>query len=162
MLWLNLGSGDLPANAPWVNVDQWQGNRADVTADVRDLPWSAGSVERIYCGHVLEHLEPDEVVVALREMRRVLAPGGEVCIVGPDYDRALVENDPVLLSVIRDGGDRWPGDRHLWLSTETTALAFVALVFPNAEPVPIAEVGEPWPVVSHVWWQFCINAQGGQ
>lgn len=156
---LNLGSGDLRAPVPWVNVDAWPGTRPDVVADLRRLPWPDGCVSQIYCGHVLEHLAEAAVVGALVEMRRVLRPRGRVCVVGPDYDRAFAgDADPVLIGAIRDGGDRWPGDRHLWLSTETAALALVREVFPAAVAVPIAEVAACWPVAFRVWWQFAIEA----
>ena len=161
---LNLGSGDHPAPAPWVNVDTWPGARPDVVADLRRLPFPDAAAEYVYCGHVLEHISLPEVTVALTEIRRVLAPGCRLCIVGPDYDRAANADhpeagDPVLLGAIRDGGDRWPGDRHLWLSTEATALVAVREVFADAEPVPVAELHPGWPTVSRVWWQFAIVAR---
>jgi 2-polyprenyl-3-methyl-5-hydroxy-6-metoxy-1,4-benzoquinol methylase len=50
-------------------------------ADVRrgsvdDLPWDDGSFDRIICGDVIEHLDERQAAGALREFRRVLAPGG--------------------------------------------------------------------------------------
>lgn len=156
---LNIGSGDLRAPAPWVNVDAWAGARPDVVADLRRLPWPEGSVDRVYCGHVLEHLPMVDIRRAMLELRRVLRPAGGLCVVGPDYDRAVAgDADPVLLGCIRDGGDRWPGDRHQWLSTETTALLLVRQVFPAAVAVPIVEIGEEWPLPFDVWWQFAIVA----
>ena len=50
-------------------------------ADVRrgsvdDLPWEDAAFDRILCGDVIEHLDTDQADRALREFRRVLAPGG--------------------------------------------------------------------------------------
>ena len=163
MVRLNLGSGDYPAEG-WLNVDTWAPNAPEVAADLRRLPFRSGSVARVYCGHVLEHIDLDRVPDALAEVRRVLASDAQFCIVGPDYERAANADhpeagDPVLLSMIRDGGDRWPGDRHLWLSTEATALEAVREVFPDAQPEPIEDLSAEWPVVCRVWWQFAIVAR---
>lgn len=50
-------------------------------ADVRrgsvdELPWGDAAFDRILCGDVIEHLDPDQADRALKEFRRVLAPGG--------------------------------------------------------------------------------------
>ena len=83
---LNLGCGDHRAPAPWVNIDRWPGVHPDVVASADALPFRSGSVERLYCGHLLEHLEWEtELPEALAEIRRVT---DSVCFVGPDYDRA--------------------------------------------------------------------------
>lgn len=160
MTLLNVGSGDLPAPPPWINVDAWPGVHPDVCADARTLPFPDGSVEAVFCGHLLEHLDLDVgVPTVLAEFRRVLQSGGLVCFVGPDYDRALVvDPDPVLLEVIRTGGGRWPGDRHLWLSTGATALSAIRRVFPGAVDVPVADVDKGWPIHARVGWQFAIAA----
>lgn len=166
MVKLNLGSGDLPAKAPWVNVDSWPGNKPDVVADICRLPWDDATVSHIYCGHVLEHLDKSAVLRALCEFRRLFVPGGRLCVVGPDLHRASSgDGDPtrvddVLTDVIRTGGDRWPGDRHLWESTETSALALIRQMFPNARAIPITEVDRSeWPLPFDAWWQFAIEGE---
>ena len=153
---VNLGCGDHRAPAPWVNVDQYSGVHPDIVASITDLPFADGSVDAIYCGHVLEHLTLDEVPVALREIRRVLS--GRACFVGPDYDRALADPEHhVLLDSIKHGGNRWPGDKHQWTSTGTLALELIAEVFPDAEEKDIYMLPE-WPVVTPTTWQFAIVA----
>jgi ubiquinone/menaquinone biosynthesis C-methylase UbiE len=53
-----------------------------VRADAAALPFGSGSFDRVYCSEVLEHvLEPEGVV---REMRRVLAPGGHAVVSVPN------------------------------------------------------------------------------
>lgn len=154
----NIGSGDLTAPFPWVNVDSFAGNNSDIVADVRCLPFQDGLATRIYCGHLLEHLSLDvDVPKALREIRRVLAPDGVACFVGPCFQRAQVFNDSVLLDCIRSGGDRWPGDRHLWLSTAERSLTAIREVFPLAHGVALTDL-EGWPVHSLVGWQFAVIA----
>lgn len=88
---LNLGCGDPFCHAPdpWVNVDVRPETQADVLADLLDLPWNAEEAELIYAGHVLEHLPYLSALDALREMHRVLVPGGRLLVVGPDSDKTL-------------------------------------------------------------------------
>lgn len=40
------------------------------------LPFADGSFDVVICGHVVKHLEDDALLAMLREMRRVLTPGG--------------------------------------------------------------------------------------
>lgn len=61
-------------------------------ADVTNLDWSADSVESLSCMHVLEHIglgrygdpiDPDGDLKAIRELVRVLKPGGDLLIAVP-------------------------------------------------------------------------------
>lgn len=141
-------------------MDVWPGTKPDICADLCRLPLPDRTISHIYCGHVLEHLTPAGLLRAMCEFRRVLRPEGRLCVVGPDLDRAIAgDADPVLICAIRDGGDRWPGDRHLWESTEAVTLVAVQQMFPNARPVPITEVGDEWPLPFDVWWQFAIQGE---
>jgi ubiquinone/menaquinone biosynthesis C-methylase UbiE len=54
---------------------------ADVRqGDVTALPWPDASFDRILFGDVIEHLDPEQADGALREFRRVLAPGGMLLV----------------------------------------------------------------------------------
>lgn len=71
---VDLGSGPSRVAAEVINVDLFAYPYVDVVADVTKLPFKDKSIERIICDNVLEHIsEPEE---ALREMHRILAPGG--------------------------------------------------------------------------------------
>ncbi len=48
--------------------------------DVTDLPWPDASFDRIQNSDVIEHLDPEQTVPALREFHRVLKPGGYLLI----------------------------------------------------------------------------------
>lgn len=50
------------------------------------LPYPDGSVDRVLSSFMLHHLPPDAQQAALREVRRVLAPGGRLHLV--DFDGA--------------------------------------------------------------------------
>jgi SAM-dependent methyltransferase len=59
----------------YVRLDIGYDNRLrDVTASVTHLPFASGSIDLLICFHVLEHV-PDDTR-AMRELARVLAPGG--------------------------------------------------------------------------------------
>jgi predicted SAM-dependent methyltransferase len=154
---LNLGCGEYRQQG-WVNVDRYSGVKPDLVADASSLPYDAGSAEAVYCGHLLEHLTLDEgVPKLLAEVRRVLSPSGYACFVGPDYDRALANEEwHPLLQMILHGGHRWPGDEHQWSSTGPRALSAVHAVFPHAVEVDIVTLDQMWPVVDRVGWQFAI------
>lgn len=57
----------------------------DIIATITDMAVvETASMDGLYSAHNLEHLAPHEVVPALREFRRVLAPGGIALITMPD------------------------------------------------------------------------------
>lgn len=158
---LNLGCGEYPADG-WTNVDSYPGVNPDVVADLVSLPFDDGSADAVYCGHCLEHNGPGELPAILAEIRRVLKPGGELCVVAPDLDRIDPVQQAVLYRMADVGGDGDTGNprgSHRWGCTETALLAQVRDVFPDAHPVPVGELeGRPWPVVSYVGWQCAVLA----
>jgi predicted SAM-dependent methyltransferase len=85
---IQLGSGP-KGKSGWVNVDLFAD--ADLQLDLREpLPFPDNSATLVYSEHVLEHfIYPREVHHLLREIHRVLAPGGMVKLVVPHAGRAL-------------------------------------------------------------------------
>ena len=55
--------------------------RADVVADIIDIPFEDSSFELIICAHVLEHVPDDRR--AMREFARVLTPTGTAILLVP-------------------------------------------------------------------------------
>jgi SAM-dependent methyltransferase len=69
--------------------------RADVQADITDMAaFEDGSYDVIVCSHVLEHV-PDDAA-ALRELRRLLAPGGVAFLMVPQYNAQATFEDPSI------------------------------------------------------------------
>jgi SAM-dependent methyltransferase len=67
--------------------------RAEVQADLTALPFADEEFDLILCSHVLEHVGDDRA--AMREMRRVLRPGGLAVIQTPvNYDQVGTYEDP--------------------------------------------------------------------
>lgn len=160
---LNLGCGEFYA-PDWCNVDTYDGNQVDLLADVTRLPLGDDSAERVYAGHVLEHLSaPDDVVVALREIRRVLEPGGILLAVGPDVRRGRELLRQGLIDEETEDGAlhgayRWGTDVHLWPCHERRLAELMQEVFTVIMPVPILRVSPDWPVVSRAAWQCAVLA----
>lgn len=66
---------------------------ADLTVDICDTGLPGGSFDGIVCSHVLEHVSDDRR--AMRELLRLLAPGGEAIVMVPlDSSRETTEDGP--------------------------------------------------------------------
>jgi SAM-dependent methyltransferase len=76
--------------AGYVSVDVDQA-RADVAADITDLPFADASFDVVLCVHVLEHVTDDRA--AMRQLRRVLRPTGWAVIQVP-IQRDVTIEDP--------------------------------------------------------------------
>lgn len=73
------------------------------------LPFADGSFDRVWCCQVLHHNPPDRLGATLREIRRVLRPGGTL----------LVANEPLLTArqprvVVDDFVEQFEGDEHAY------------------------------------------------
>jgi len=109
---LHLGSG--PQRLPgWINTDA---HPAELCLDLRwGLPFPDGSADYVFMSHMLEHLYyPEEAMAVLREVRRVLSPGGCFRVVVPDIERCLrayAENDRAFFEDRRETWSFWPEAR---------------------------------------------------
>jgi len=89
---LHVGCGE-KSIAGAVNIDPNPDRGADFDYDVQDLPlvWDE-TFDSVVSSHVLQAVA--EPVLALREMARVLKPGGVIAHVIPDHRYAPVKRDP--------------------------------------------------------------------
>ncbi len=105
---LHLGCGDRRL-AGWLNVDL-TGSDLDVDLGGGRLPWRSGAFEAVVSQHVIEHLElQSQALPLLREVRRVLKPGGELWLSCPDIEkicRSYVEHG--LEDLLVDRQSRFP------------------------------------------------------
>ncbi len=81
---LNLGCG-WDVRDGYLNVDFIEEHKPNLLADVLDLPMLPdGHYVEIVAQDVLEHVKRTDVDAALREWRRLMAPGGEIILRVPD------------------------------------------------------------------------------
>jgi SAM-dependent methyltransferase len=130
----------------YVNLDLFALPGVDVTADAEQLPFPDGIFQRVECDAVLEHVrDPGNV---MREIRRVLAPGGYVHLVTPfchpfheypkDFRRFTVDGLKELagpMEVVAEGWRTGPAATLL-----VVVIEFVKLLFPF----------RAWRAVAHV------------
>lgn len=107
---VNLGCGDTKLPDPWINVDTFHsmfavgtpertaidkiGNYVDAQL-LEPLPFADNSVNGLLASHLLEHFNAQDGLKLLREVKRILAPGGSVLISVPDasYFRRVYPDD---------------------------------------------------------------------
>lgn len=162
MLGLNLGSGLWPTDLPgWINVDlPWHGVKSPhVYGNGFALPFKKGVFDRIYIGHVCEHIDWDDLPILGKEISRVAEYGAQIMVVGPDYERAKAQNEPPsILNAISDL-NTGPGG-HKWVATEALTIeACLSMGFVNPRALPITEVVPPaWPnPAPHALWQCAVE-----
>jgi predicted SAM-dependent methyltransferase len=85
---IDLGSGPWPKADATIRVDvnKWPG--VDVMHDLSQTPYPFDSeiAEKIYFGDVIEHLSKFVVDDVLKEINRILVPGGTLEVTTPDID----------------------------------------------------------------------------
>ena len=95
---LNVGCADDPADFKKkgaVNLDLRAADpifnkptKADIIADVRDLPLNGDRYKTVILGDILEHFDPEEVPGILKKCAQCLEPDGRIIITVPDDQRA--------------------------------------------------------------------------
>lgn len=154
---LNVGSGTHPLPG-WVNVDPAPdiSTTIDIVGRLPTLPFAAGTFDRAYAGHVLEHLRwGDELTAGIQEIARVVRPGGTLMIVGPCIAKAAEQQNWLIVrAIIGDFPGRplgtvldGPGC-HQWIPTEALTVRAVQAAGLVADLVDVATVRQPeWPNV---------------
>jgi SAM-dependent methyltransferase len=86
---------------------------ADLALDVTNMDLPDESFDTVLCSHVLEHIEDEPA--ALREIARVLRPGGRAIVLVPvDYGRGETYEDPAIVAPEERRRAYWQDD-HLRL-----------------------------------------------
>jgi predicted SAM-dependent methyltransferase len=103
---LHLGCGSSRL-AGWLNIDY---PPADLVMDLGwDLPFQDGSITYAYLAHVLEHFDyPIEALALVKELHRVLAPGGVLRVVVPDIRKCILAYAASDASFFSRRADLWP------------------------------------------------------
>lgn len=69
----------------WVNIDMFSVVKADIYADMAALPIDRGSVDILYCCHVLEHCQRNSIIATLTHWRDLLKDGGTLRLAVPNF-----------------------------------------------------------------------------
>lgn len=89
MIKLNIGCG-MDYKEGWINIDNNSDSnieKLDLNWDLRrPLPFDNESVDFIFNEHFIEHLTVEEGQIAIKDLMRVLKPGGVMRIATPDLE----------------------------------------------------------------------------
>ena len=90
IIYLELGAGSKKGGNGWLTVDVIPG--CDIYYNLRKgIPFPDNSVNKIYSSHFFEHLSSEEIILFLKECKRVLIPGGNFSICVPNA-KIYIEN----------------------------------------------------------------------
>lgn len=191
MIWANVGCGPYRADPPWINLDVADNEHVHPDVRVEDAAFPlAGygddTVDRVYLGHVLEHVPWHEVPSFLVDVRRAMRPGAELCAVGPDVYRIIQRwrdgLDPegwlLVESCLENPWGRdyseeiaygleykepdWPYARHHWNCFEARMVKaledYGGFVDVATQPITRDALGS-WPLVAYTQWQCAATAR---
>lgn len=105
---IHIGAG--PFRLPsWINIDIDQG---DLMMNLTwGLPFADASADFVFFSHTLEHLYyPGEALKVLRDVHRVLVPGGTVRVIVPDLEKCIEayhQNDRAFFESRQKTWDWW-------------------------------------------------------
>ena len=85
---LNLAcGGKLSSIGDWTNIDFVSPADGVIEANILEgLPFDIGVFDAVYCSNFIEHVDFRTGVSVLKDVRRVLKPGGIVRLVTPDLE----------------------------------------------------------------------------
>lgn len=190
MTWVNVGCGPYRAPEPWVNLDVHVGDGVEPDIQVKDAlfplaEFDDDSIDRVYMGHVLEHIPWPECPRFLEDIYRAMKPGAELMAVGPDCFRVIQrwkdgldpEGWPLVVSILENPWDRaygepgygiieataqWPYARHWWNSDERRIQYLFEWMSPfeqvQTHAISEDELGA-WPLVAYTQWQCAVSAR---
>jgi predicted SAM-dependent methyltransferase len=158
---LNLGCGGWKIDG-FINIDASDWCEPDVVANVLALPYENESADIIYAGHLIEHLEVEELYGALKHWRDILKPGGVLYLTFPDFEKAFEmwengwanwkEVNGVVFGMERpqEGGEYV---YHRQLTSIATVKPFLNNLFGSCTVEEECEY-----IVARVYWQSTLKA----
>ena len=132
---LNLGCGT-DIREGWVNLDSAALPGVDVVHDINSLPlpFAADSFDEIVCQDILEHIA--DYTPLLKELHRVLAPGGMLRVRVPHFTSKNNFTDPTHRRMFSSAtfdfftkGTRWHKARHYYFDFSFSSITELELTF---------------------------------
>lgn len=84
----------------------------------KTFPFANCTFDHVFCSHLLEHLHPDDSGFCIKEVYRVLKPGGIFRIAVPDLDKIVADYDPCrpeeFCESIFQAREKRDKNRHHW------------------------------------------------
>lgn len=104
LLKLDLGCGkNVREGFTGVDIkDFGQPIKADLT---KTWPWKDGSVDEVWCSHMIEHFTPEERIHFVNELYRVLKPGATCQLIAPHWASCRAYGDMT---------HKWPPLSEFW------------------------------------------------
>lgn len=160
--YLHAGCGPQIA-AGFINLDYRWVPGVDVVWDLtRPLPFPAGRFQGIFTEHCLEHFDETDLPAILRELHRVLKPGGRIRIVVPSveiharryltaHDQSAGSAEPaqIINRVFYSGHNwmkrsHWNNDGHHFMHDAASLGACLQAVgFAEIRPATFGQGGDP-------------------
>lgn len=130
---INLGSGQRPFAAPFINVDINPRWNPDVVADGAHMPiFEDSTVDLVVAHHTVEHYGCGEAKSMVQECYRILKPGASLLVFVPDM-RALAQRwltrqmtDQVYFTNVYGAYMNDEADRHRFGYTRESMQEFLA------------------------------------
>jgi ubiquinone/menaquinone biosynthesis C-methylase UbiE len=96
---IELGCGPSKINASAIGIDALDYECVDIVGDALDVlrRFPSNSVSHTYSAHFLEHLEEPDAL--LRELERIVSPGGELIFIVPHFSNPYFYSDYTHRSV---------------------------------------------------------------
>lgn len=125
---LHLGSGDNVVDG-WLNADKFR-SAADIYLNAYNrFPFPDNTFKVIYSEHMLEHVYIDKVPFLLKEVHRVLAPGGVFRVTVPDLEihaqNYVNKNDEFFKPIIDKYMGRWDTQKNKYWLIRSNGGAFM-------------------------------------
>lgn len=88
-VFLNIGAGHICFD-DYINIDEREIENIDIVSDVRNIPLSDNSVNKIYASHIVEHFTKNDLINnILPHWYNLLKESGELRIILPDLEEMI-------------------------------------------------------------------------
>lgn len=114
---LNLGSGNRRGRHGYTTLDMNPAHEPDIVATVPPIPLPDASCASVYASHLIEHLSDADACDLMREVYRVLTPGGQATFKVPYALTHSAIQDPTHRSL-------WVPEKFLYFTGEYAYLDY--------------------------------------